>query len=194
MNKKMVITAAVVGVIVIAGLTLAITRTLAGGGRISIPLLTTTASPATTMTTTNKAAPPTSTSTSATPTTAAPTSNHQQLQLSQQQQQNQQQQNQQPANVVTVSIEKGASNMGNKAYSPNPIQIQRGTTVVWRNDDTTLHTAVSGKGPSDTSLGKMFESAPIAPGKTFSYKFDAVGTYDYFCTLHPAMVGTVVVK
>lgn len=190
----MVITAAVVGVIVIAGLTLAITGTLAGGGRISIPLLTTTASPATTTTTTtNKAAPPTSTSTSATPTTAAPTSN-QQLQLSQQQQQNQQQQKQQPANVVTVSIVKGASNMGNKAYSPNPIQIQRGTTVVWRNDDTTLHTAVSGKGVSDTSLGKMFESPPIAPGKTFSYKFDAVGTYDYFCTLHPAMVGTVVVK
>jgi plastocyanin len=193
MNKKIVITAAVVGVIVIAGLALAITRTLAGGGRISIPSLTTKASPATT--TTNKAAPPTSTSTSATPTTAAPTSNQQLLQLSQQQQQNQQQQQQQqPANVVTVSIVKGASNMGNKAYSPNPIQIQRGTTVVWRNDDTTLHTAVSGKGMSDTSLGKMFESPPIAPGKTFSYKFDAVGTYDYFCTLHPAMVGTVVVK
>jgi plastocyanin len=193
MNKKIVITAAVVGVIVIAGLALAITRTLAGGGRISIPSLTTKASPATT--TTNKAAPPTSTSTSATPTTAAPTSNQQLLQLSQQQQQNQQQQKQQqPANVVTVSIVKGASNMGNKAYSPNPIQIQRGTTVVWRNDDTTLHTAVSGKGMSDTSLGKMFESPPIAPGKTFSYKFDAVGTYDYFCTLHPAMVGTVVVK
>jgi plastocyanin len=193
MNKKMVITAAVVGVIVIAGLTLAITGTLAGGGRISIPLLTTKASPATTTTTTSKAAPPTSNSISATPTTAAPTSN-QQLQLSQQQQQNQQQQKQQPANVVTVSIVKGASNMGNKAYSPNPIQIQRGTTVVWRNDDTTLHTAVSGKGVSDTSLGKMFESPPIAPGKTFSHKFDAVGTYDYFCTLHPAMVGTVVVK
>jgi plastocyanin len=192
MNKKIVITAAVVGVIVIAGLALAITRTLAGGGRISIPSLTTTASPATT-TTTSKAAPPTSTSTSATPTTAPPTSN-QQLQLSQQQQQYQQQQKQQPANVVTVSIVKGASNMGNKAYSPNPIQIQRGTTVVWRNGDTTLHTAVSGKGTSDTSLGKMFESPPIAPGKTFSYKFDAAGTYDYFCTLHPAMVGTVVVK
>lgn len=194
MNKKIVITAAVVSVIVIAGLALAITGTFAGGRRISIPSLTTTASPATTTTiTTNKAAPPTSTSTSATPTTAAPTSN-QQLQLSQQQQQNQQQQKQQPANVVTVSIVKGASNMGNKAYSPNPIQIQRGTTVVWRNGDTTLHTAVSGKGTSDTSLGKMFESPPIAPGKTFSYKFDAAGTYDYFCTLHPTMVGTVVVK
>lgn len=189
MNKKIVITAAVVGVIVIAGLALAITGTVAGGRRISIPLLTTTASPATTTTTTtNKAAPPAGYSTSATPTTAPPTSN-QQLQLSQQQQQKQQ-----PANVVTVSIVKGASNMGNKAYSPNPIQIQRGTTVVWRNGDTTLHTAVSGKGTSDTSLGKMFESAPIAPGKTFSYKFDAAGTYDYFCTLHPTMVGTVVVK
>jgi plastocyanin len=194
MNKKMVITAAVVGVIVIAGLTLVITGTLVGGGRISIPSLTTKASPATITTTTSKATPPTSTGISATPTTAAPTSNQQQLQLSQQQQQNQQQQKQQPANVVTVSIVKGASNMGNKAYSPNPIPIQRGTTVVWRNDDTTLHTAVSGKGVSDTSLGKMFESPPIAPGKTFSHKFDAVGTYDYFCTLHPAMVGTVVVK
>jgi plastocyanin len=180
-NKKMVIAAAVVGIIVVAGLALVATRMQGGRGGINIPsLTTTTASPA--MTTTSKAAAPptrsTSTSTSATPTTAPPTSN-QQLQ---------------PANVVTVSIVKGASNMGNKAYSPNPIQIQRGTTVVWRNYDTTLHTVVSGKGMSDTSLGKMFESAPIAPGKTFSYKFDTAGTYDYFCTLHPAMVGTVVVK
>jgi plastocyanin len=160
----MVIAAAVVGVIVVAGLALVATRMQGGRGGINIPsLTTTTASPA--MTTTSKAAAP-------------PTSN-QQLQ---------------PANVVTVSIVKGASNMGNKAYSPNPIQIQRGTTVVWRNYDTTSHTVVSGKGMSDTSLGKMFESAPIAPGKTFSYRFDTAGTYDYFCTLHPAMVGTVVVK
>ena len=93
-----------------------------------------------------------------------------------------------------VAIVKDASNKDTSAFSPNPIQIQPGTTVVWSNNDNTPHTITSGMGLNDTNKGKAFDSGPIAIGKTYSHKFDVAGTYDYFCTLHPTMVGTVSVK
>ena len=93
-----------------------------------------------------------------------------------------------------VAIVKDASNKDTNAFSPNPIQIQPGTTVVWSNNDNTPHTITSGMGLNDTNKGKAFDSGPIAIGKTYSHKFDVAGTYDYFCTLHPTMVGTVSVK
>ena len=93
-----------------------------------------------------------------------------------------------------VAIVKDASNKDTSAFSPNPIQIQPGTTVVWSNNDNTPHTITSGMGLNDTNKGKAFDSGPIATGKTYSHKFDVAGTYDYFCTLHPTMVGTVSVK
>ena len=93
-----------------------------------------------------------------------------------------------------VAIVKDASNKDTSAFSPNPVQIQPGTTVVWSNNDNTPHTITSGMGLNDTNKGKAFDSGPIAIGKTYSHKFDVAGTYDYFCTLHPTMVGTVSVK
>ena len=95
---------------------------------------------------------------------------------------------------VYVAILNGASTNGSKSFSPDNVQIRPGTTVVWRNDDNTPHTVTSRKGMNDTSKGKIFDSGPIGIGKTFSHKFDMVGTYDYFCTLHPTMAGTVTVK
>ena len=93
-----------------------------------------------------------------------------------------------------VAIVKDASNKDTSAFSPNPVQIQPGTTVVWSNNDNTPHTITSGMGLNDTNKGKAFDSGPIAIGKTYSHKFDVAGTYDYFCTLHPTMVGTISVK
>ena len=93
-----------------------------------------------------------------------------------------------------VAILNGASTNGSKSFSPDNLQIRPGTTVVWKNDDNITHTVTSGKGMNDTSKGKIFDSGPIGIGKTFSHKFDLVGTYYYFCSLHPTMVGTVTVK
>jgi len=95
---------------------------------------------------------------------------------------------------VYVAIVKGTSTNGSMTFSPDNVQIQPGTTVIWRNDDNTPHTVTSGKGMNDTSKGKIFDSGPIAAGKTFSYKFDIAGSYDYFCIPHPTMIGTVTVK
>jgi len=100
---------------------------------------------------------------------------------------------------VQASIVPGASTLTDTAVSPNPIQAKVGQTVVWTNDDSAFHTVTSGLiGAADA--GKTFDSGLAGPtaltskGKTFEHKFDTAGEYPYFCTLHPAMVGTVIVK
>ena len=100
---------------------------------------------------------------------------------------------------VQATIVPGASTLTDTAYSPNPIQAKVGQEVKWTNDDSAMHTVTSGTiGTADA--GKLFDSglqgpsALTAKGKTFEHKFDAAGEYPYFCTLHPAMVGKVVVS
>ena len=100
---------------------------------------------------------------------------------------------------VQATIVPGASTLTDKAFSPNPIQAKVGQEVKWTNDDSAMHTVTSGTiGTADA--GKLFDSglqgpsALTAKGKTFEHKFDAAGEYPYFCTLHPAMVGKVVVS
>ncbi len=101
---------------------------------------------------------------------------------------------------TNVSIVPGAFNEGNKAFSPNPINIKVGSTVRWTNDDTVFHTVTSGTGPADQHMGKVFDSGLSGPsalttkGKTFSYTFTTAGAYPYFCELHPTMMGKVLVS
>ena len=89
--------------------------------------------------------------------------------------------------------------MTDTAYSPNPIEVTAGQTVVWTNDDSAFHTVTSGRAGAP-DVGKAFDSglagttALTSKGKTFEHTFDTAGDYPYFCTLHPAMVGTVIVK
>jgi plastocyanin len=61
-----------------------------------------------------------------------------------------------------------------------------GTTVTWRNTDSTSHTS--------TSNATGWNSGIIAPGGQFSFAFQAAGTFPYRCTIHPGMVGSVVVR
>jgi plastocyanin len=98
---------------------------------------------------------------------------------------------------VQVSIVPGSSTLTDNAYSPNPVEVAVGQTVVWTNDDTAFHTVTSGTvGAPDQKFdsGLQGPTALTTKGKTFEHTFDAAGEYPYFCTLHPAMVGTVVVK
>ncbi|MEO9294099.1 MAG: cupredoxin domain-containing protein [Nitrososphaera sp.] len=90
-----------------------------------------------------------------------------------------------------IDIVKNATNMKDKAFSPNPLKVQPGTKVTWTNADSALHTVTSGKGATPD---KMFDSKSLAPKKEFSFKFDKKGTFNYFCMLHPTMVGKVVVE
>ncbi|MCD6036241.1 MAG: mauC [Nitrososphaeraceae archaeon] len=96
--------------------------------------------------------------------------------------------------ATSISIVPGSSAPNNpKFYDPSPANVAVGTTVTWTNDDATLHTVYSGL-PSDPQQGQLFQSDFMTKGKTFSHTFDTAGTFDYYCTLHPFMIGQVVVK
>ncbi|MCA9828107.1 MAG: hypothetical protein KC444_06940 [Nitrosopumilus sp.] len=77
-------------------------------------------------------------------------------------------------------------------YNPLEITIQQGESITWENKDTAFHTVTS-----VTSTGKIdgvFDSGFMNTGKTWSYKFEESGTFSYFCSLHPWMVGNVIVN
>ena len=96
-----------------------------------------------------------------------------------------------------ASIVSGAPTMGDKAFSPNPIQTKVGDTIIWTNNDSVPHTVTSGTGPNDPNMGKDFDvgiSTPISPGSTFSHKFTTAGEFPYFCQIHPTMIGNVIVS
>jgi plastocyanin len=94
----------------------------------------------------------------------------------------------------TVSIVKDASNPSStEPYNPSPLSIPVGTTVTWINNDNTGHTVTEGN-PSGNTPANGFDSGILAPGKTFTHTFDTAGTIQYYCTLHPTMLGEVIVK
>ena len=95
--------------------------------------------------------------------------------------------------AMTVNIEGAAGtvsydgvNLPAYSFSPARIEVKRGTTVNWINEDPiTAHTVY---GSND-----LFASQLIPPNGKFSFTFDAVGTYGYQCSIHPWMKGEVVV-
>jgi plastocyanin len=65
------------------------------------------------------------------------------------------------AEAIKVSIVPGAAALGDKAYSPNPINISVGDTITWTNNDTSdapFHTVTAGSGPDDENKGQEFDS------------------------------------
>jgi len=99
------------------------------------------------------------------------------------------------AEQVTVSLPPGSNVPGcdetQECYIPYRITINPGDKVVWSNDDTAAHTVTSGTA-ADGSDG-LFDSSLFMAATTFSHTFDTLGEYDYFCMVHPWMVGKVFV-
>jgi plastocyanin len=93
--------------------------------------------------------------------------------------------------TTTVTQGPGSSTKTTDAFSPNPVQVSVGSTVTWTNEDSVIHTVVSGTSPTPSGL---FESPIMNPGDTFEYTFTEAGEVPYFCTLHPNMLGTAIVS
>jgi plastocyanin len=71
------------------------------------------------------------------------------------------------------------------AFSPENLTINVGDTVVWTNNDDSPHTV--------TADDDQFNSGNMGEGATWSYTFTVAGTYDYYCSYHSSMTGTVTV-
>ncbi len=76
--------------------------------------------------------------------------------------------------------------ISNFSFAPAVLTVPVGTTVTWVNDDDEPHTVVE----SDT----LFKSHALDTGDKFSFTFTTAGKFQYFCTIHAHMVGTVVVE
>lgn len=72
----------------------------------------------------------------------------------------------------------------NFAFDPASVTVKVGDSVTFKNEDSTAHTVT----------GTNFDSGQIAPSASYSQKFDTAGTFDYHCSIHPSMTGTVIVQ
>lgn len=86
-----------------------------------------------------------------------------------------------PANVVPVEII-------DFKFVPPRLTIRRGRTVTWTNKDAIPHTSTSLASPP------AWDSGNLDQNQAYSFTFDTPGTYDYKCTYHPYMLGTIVVE
>lgn len=71
-------------------------------------------------------------------------------------------------------------------FEPSEITIMSGETVKWQNDDDAPHNVISTEW--------AFNSPKMNKWDTYTFKFDKVGEYTYFCDFHQNMKGKVIVK
>ena len=88
--------------------------------------------------------------------------------------------------VISAQAPDNKVEIDNFAFSPTRITVKAGTTVAWLNADDTPHTVASSS--------KLFKSKALDTDDSFSFTFTTPGVYQYFCSLHPHMTGTVVVE
>lgn len=90
-----------------------------------------------------------------------------------------------PSSVPTSPIEARIG-ITNFAFTPEDLVVEQGTTVEWQNRAEGIrHTTTASDGEWD--------SGAIAVGGSFTFTFEQVGTYVYFCSIHPTMTGTITV-
>ncbi|HJU59773.1 MAG TPA: cupredoxin domain-containing protein [Nitrososphaeraceae archaeon] len=85
---------------------------------------------------------------------------------------------------LTIHIPKGSFHPAtNRSFNPDEIIINKGQTITWINEEKTPHTI--------TSKGKFLFDSLLKQNEDFTYQFDKVGTFEFGCTLHPWMHGTI---
>jgi plastocyanin len=90
-----------------------------------------------------------------------------------------------PATGSPAAVAGDAVTIDNFAFAPATLTIKAGSTVTWTNRDEEPHTVASNDG--------SFHSPGMGTGATYSHTFTTPGKFDYVCSIHPMMHGTVVV-
>jgi amicyanin len=91
--------------------------------------------------------------------------------------------------IVLPSLADGGPSavaIDNFTFTPQRLTVKAGTTVTWTNKDDIPHAVAAGS--------KLFRSHTLDTDQDYSFTFTTPGTYEYFCSLHPHMTGTIVVE
>jgi len=93
--------------------------------------------------------------------------------------------------TIPVKAARPACGPHPECYIPSYYVTKLSEPVTWKNEDSAFHSVTSGSyGDPDG----MFDSGHLDPYEIFSYKFDGIGMYPYYCTLHPWMAGQIKVE
>jgi plastocyanin len=79
-----------------------------------------------------------------------------------------------------------AIGIDNFTFTPQSMTVKTGTTVTWKNEDDIPHAIAA--------TDKSFKSKALDTDDSYSFTFATPGTYEYFCSIHPKMTGTIVVE
>ncbi len=95
--------------------------------------------------------------------------------------------------VIKIASGTGSSNSLN--FSPASLTLVIGTnnTVVWQNDDTVAHTITFTSAPAGVSVSSLSDPNNLAASGSYSVTLTVPGTYQYHCTIHSWMTGTITV-
>jgi plastocyanin len=88
--------------------------------------------------------------------------------------------------VVKAAASPAAVQIDNFHFAPATLTVTAGSTVTWKNDDDSPHRVADNNG--------TFKSAALDTDDTFSHTFATPGEYPYICSIHPYMVGKIIVK
>lgn len=88
--------------------------------------------------------------------------------------------------AARAQVPDSAVTIDNFTFGPQLIKVKAGDTVTWTNHDDIPHTV--------RSATSAFKSSALDTDDKFSFTFAAPGKYDYFCSLHPTMTGSIVVE
>jgi plastocyanin len=92
--------------------------------------------------------------------------------------------------LAAIAIPAGAADVevkiDNFTFNPARVTVKAGTTVTWDNEDDIPHTVASSS--------KLFKSKALDTADKYSFTFTTPGVFEYFCSLHPHMTGTIVVE
>jgi plastocyanin len=95
-----------------------------------------------------------------------------------------------PAPAPVPAVKTHNLSMQNFTFNPSSITINRGDTLVWTNMDAINHTVTS----STSTPLSGFGSDMIAPSQSYRFTFTQPGTFQYHCSIHLTMTGTIIVR
>ncbi len=93
--------------------------------------------------------------------------------------------------VMPTKVSRPGCEETDRCYIPSSIVIDAGNKVTWVNEDSAFHSVTSGFYDAPTNL---FDSGHMNPFESYTLAFEETGTFDYYCTLHPWMMGQVIVQ